>query len=407
MKNNTITLSESHDFKSNSLIAKELKNICFKSKNLYNSAIYLCRQNFFECNYGLNYETLYHKMKSSEAYKDLPSKVSQQSIKQAATVFRSYIQASKSYRKNPNKFLGKPKLPRYKDKLNGQFVTTYTIQAISKKDLKDNIVSLSGTNLKFKTKQSNNIQQVRIVPKKNYYIVEIIYKKECINKKLNKNRAFCLDLGVNNLLSITSNQKGFIPTLVNGRIVKSINQFYNKQKSLFQSVLPKGRHSSKRIDRLSYKRSKKIKHYFHHVSKFLINLCIKEDAGIIVIGKNDNWKQKVNIGKVNNQNFVSLPFNILLDQICYKAKLVGIEVIKQEESYTSKCSFLDLEEICKHEEYLGYRKSRGMFRSKKFGEINADVNGSYNILRKVFPKSFDKGIEGFVVNPLFYTICKA
>ena len=171
-------------------------------------------------------------------------------------------------------------------------------------------------------------------------------------------------------------------------------------------MLSKKKYCSKRILRLGFKRSRKIKHYFHHVSKFVVSYCVENNIGTIVIGKNDGWKESSNMGRINNQNFVSIPYNMLIDQIEYKSSLVGISVVRTEESYTSKCSFLDLEKVEKHEKYLGYRKSRGMFKSKKYGEINADVNGSFNIIRKVFPREFSEGIEGFVVNPVSYIPCK-
>ncbi len=405
---NTILLTEKHDIKLNSSFAQELHSLCFKSKNIYNQAVYQTRQEFFRSGTLYNYETLYCLLKSSDCYRDLPRKVSQQVLKIVAQTFKSFRRATQEYRKCPKKFLGRPKLPKYKDKVKGQFVVPYTIQSISKRELKNNIISLSNTNIKISTRQKN-IQQVRIIPHKTHYSIEVVYKKEIkCNKKLKKRKAVAIDLGVNNLLTITSNKIGFIPRIVNGRSVKSVNQFYNKKKAFLQSLLPKNKYSSKRINKLALKRGRKINHYLHHASKFIVKLCTDNNLGTIIIGRNKNWKQNSNMNKQNNQNFVSIPFYKLIEQIHYKALIAGINVVEREESYTSKCSFLDLEPVKKHKKYKGYRKMRGMFKSKKYGEINADVNGSYNILRKAFPGSFKKpkGTEGLVVNPVSYTLCK-
>ena len=250
---------------------------------------------------------------------------------------------------------------------------------------------------------------MRIIPHSTYLTVEIVYTQQEEKLQLNKDNVIAIDLGVNNLTSITSNKKGFQPLLVNGRTLKAINQFYNKTRSIKQSKLPENQKTSYLMEILTIKRNRKIKHYMHHVSKLIVQLCKNNDIGTIVIGKNDNWKQESDMSKKNNQNFVSIPFNMLIEQIKYKAELVGIEVKFTEESYTSKCSFLDLEDMCKHEKYKGYRKERGLFKStfsKKL--INADTNGSYNILRKVFPKFFTEyGIEDFVVSPSLCTPCRA
>jgi putative transposase len=395
------TLVERHEFSNSSAIAEQLKDLCFKSKNLYNISLYQCRQNFFQNRYGLNYVTVYKNVMNNETYKkdyqSLPAKVSQQTLKSVATIFHSFTQALKEFYRNPEKFKAKPKLPHYKDKTNGKFIVTYTKQAISFKHLKEGYITLSGTDIKIETKVQN-IQQVRIIPKAGYYVIEVVYKKEVEDKMLDKSNVIGIDLGINNLAAITSNKIGFQPILINGKTVKSINQYYNKKKSYLQSFLPVKVHSSNNINKLSIRRKRKIRHYFHNVSKYVVNLCIKNNIGTIVIGKNVGWKQDVNIGKINNQKFCFVPFNVLIEQITYKASMIGINVITNEESYTSKCSFLDKETIGKHDEYMGKRIKRGLFISKTGVKINSDVNGSYNIMRKVFPEKFE-GIEGFVVIP--------
>jgi putative transposase len=222
-----------------------------------------------------------------------------------------------------------------------------------------------------------------------------------------------VDPGVNNLMALTSNEKTFKPIIVNGRPVKAINQYYNKMLSKYQGELPKDVYTSKRIKRLANKRHNKIEHYFYQASNYVVKACVDKQINTIIIGHNKEQKQEINIGSVNNQEFVSIPFDLLFKQIEYKAKLSGITATIDEESYTSKASFLNLYEIPTYDkenkneyEFSGYRKHRGLYKIK--GQkicINADVNGSYNILRKVFPNAFADGIEGFAVIPAKVTFC--
>jgi putative transposase len=386
---------------------KELDDICFASKNLYNSCLYLTRQYFFETQKYIGYKRLYEQIKVEDCYRVLPIKVSQLVVKQMQDDFVSFFKASVEYKINPSKFLARPNIPHYKDKENGRNIVKYNNQAFSKKLLKEHIINPSGTTLQIKTNKEN-INEVRIIPHSGYTCIEVVYTQQEENLNLNKENNIAIDLGVNNLASITSNKQGFQPLLVNGRVLKSINQFYNKTKSKMQSVLPGNKEFSKAMETLTIKRNRKIKHYMHNVSKMIIQLCKDNDIGTIIIGKNDFWKQESNMGKKNNQNFVSIPFNMLIEQLKYKGGLVGITVLYVEESYTSKCSFLDEEEMCHHDKYLGRRVKRGLFKSSSKKLINADTNGSYNIMRKVFPNFYQEyGIEGFVVSPSLRTPCRA
>jgi putative transposase len=205
---------------------------------------------------------------------------------------------------------------------------------------------------------------------------------------------------------VTSNVGSLKPLLINGRGLKSINQYYNKKKAYLQSLLPKGVYNSKKISQLTHKRNMKIHDFMHKASKGLIDYLVSNQIGKLVIGKNKNWKQNLNIGKKSNQSFTSIPFQKLIDMITYKAVLKGIEVLLTEESYTSKCSFIDMEPLKKQESYKGKRVERGLFKSENGTLINADCNGSGNIIRKVFPNAFcgetqqANGIEGVVVRPL-------
>ena len=250
------------------------------------------------------------------------------------------------------------------------------------------------------TKQTN-VDQVRIVPRGTHYVVEVVYQQKPQPAGVNPELVAGIDIGVDNLATLTSNKVGFVPQIVNGRPLKSTNQYYNKRRATLQSKLIKSnRYTSHQLDRLTEKRNRRVKHYLHIASRRIINLLVADGIGTLVIGKNPNWKQEVNIGKCNNQNFVSIPHARFIDMLTYKAKLVGIHVIVTEESYTSKCSFLDNEPIGKHEHYMGKRMKRGLFRASNGRHINADVNGSYNIMRKVVPDVFYKGIVGTAVYPV-------
>ena len=209
-----------------------------------------------------------------------------------------------------------------------------------------------------------------------------------------------IDVGLNNLAAVTSNQVGFRPLLVNGRPLKSINQYYNKERARLQSQLPEGQFTSKRLERLTNQRNRQIQHFLHVASKLIVAELVKQGIGKLIIGKNDGWKQNIEMGKRNNQQFVQVPHARFIQMLTYKATEQGIEVILTEESYTSKCSLLDNEPLEKRDHYLGKRIKRGLFRASDGRCINSDINGSGNIIRKVVPNAFADGIEAIVVSPL-------
>ena len=219
--------------------------------------------------------------------------------------------------------------------------------------------------------------------------------------KLNKENIAGIDLGLNNLATVTSNINGVKPIIINGRPIKSMNQYYNKKKSKLQSFV--GEKSSNRLEKLTNKRNQKIDNYLHNASREIVNFLIENNIGTLVVGKNKQWKTDINIGKRNNQNFVNIPHARLINMIEYKCTLIGVIVKITEESHTSKCSFIDFESIEHHDKYIGRRKYRGLFLSKDKIKINADSNGSGNIIRKVFPNAFANGIQGVVVRPLRVT----
>jgi IS605 OrfB family transposase len=400
-------LVQRHLIKSSNKDYKKIDKLAFLSKNLYNCAVYINRQAFFNHQPFLTMTDLHHQLKTSVDYQALPAKVSQLILKQVEKTFKSYCQAISQYKKNPDKFTGCPKLPRYKHKEKGRNLVIYNYQAISKKALKNGLIQPSGTNLKFKT-ELKEVAEVRIIPQIGAYCLEIVYEHPEIEKKKGNRCAF-VDLGLNNLAAITSNNPEFQPTLVCGRALKSCNQKYHKTLARLKSELPAHQKTSKRIQGLTLKRNCKVDYYLHTASRYIINLLEIHQINLLVIGQNQGWKQNINIGDKNNQSFVNIPHAKFIEQLTYKANLVGIEVITTDESYTSKCSFLDLEPIQKQESYLGKRVKRGLFRSSTGYLYGADINGSLNIGRKVVGEvAFSENpIERFVVNPVRVKAYKA
>lgn len=350
----------------------------------------------------LNYYDLNSQLKNSESYKALPAKVAQQILMLVDRCFKSYEQAYKDWKKYPHKYLGEPRYPKYKDKIKGRYPLIYTKQAVSKPLLKQGIVQLSKTQIKIKT-QLSDIQQVRLIPLGNNYKIEIVYELPEANEQDQNDLVAGVDIGLNNLATIISNAENFKPLLICGKALKSVNQQFNKKKAELQSKLKGNKKTSKKINALSTKRNNKIDYYLHTASRFLINRCLEYKITHLIIGKNKQWKQSINIGKRNNQSFTSIPHAKFIEQLEYKAKLVGIKVTITEESYTSKCSFVELEPIQKHSTYLGRRTKRGLFTSSKGFKYNADCNGSGNIIRKVVGDSLfnqQNSIMRCVVHPV-------
>lgn len=365
----------------------ELKELCAKSKRLYNQTLYFLRQSLFgNIEKFSEYELTGLMAEFNQPdYRELPAQTSQQIVKQCFKNWKSYFAAIKEWKKNPSKFLGKPKLPKYKKE---QFAVYFNGQKVKIKDgfihfQKESIVPL-------KTKV-DNICQVRIIPQSSCHIIEVIYEKEITDLKLDKERILSLDMGLSNLAT-SINNAGLPPFIINGNSIKALNQWYNKRKAFLKSVLKGVVFTSNRINKLTHYRNCWIEDKLHKISRFIIDYCIENNIGTVVVGKNDAWKTGINIGSKNNQHFTILPIAKLLDKIEYKASLVGIRFISTEESYTSKCDSLALEPIQKHECYSGKRVRRGLFQSNIGKLINADGNGAMNIARKVFGDSFMKKI---------------
>lgn len=373
-----------------------LDKVTILSNNLYNFALYNVRQFFFENGEYLNYYGNYPLCKNNENYKQLYSQTAQQVLQQVDNSFKSFFKANKAYKKYPEKFLGKPKIPKYKEK-GSKSIVTLPGQHLK---IKNNYLIFPKSNYKLFLGELkfDKIVEVKIKPYKTYYEILITYENNLQYKKLETNENYIsIDLGIDNFVTIANNT-GKKPILVKGKRIKSINQFYNKKKTKLMSNI-KNKGNSNKLDQLTKNRNNKIENYIHDVSSFIVKYCLENNISNIVIGKNKNWKQEVNIGKQNNQNFISIPHSSFIFKLQYKAQRHNINVILNEESYTSKCDALAIEDIKKKDEYFGKRIKRGLFKSR-YGLINADVNGSLNILRKVIGNDFISLLNrGLVMNP--------
>jgi len=370
---------------------------------------------YFQNGLSISYYKLEKMFKHSPEYKRMPAQSAQQTLKKLVADWKGYQKKTIRYwekRKElssdefKKQYVKPPNIPGYKKKY-GETVAIFTNQQCK---LKGEYLTFPGhTNSRnsprwlppLKVRFRGKFSQVEIIPKNGVYIIGIVYIKKKIELGLDKTRVRSIDIGVSNTIAMVDNV-GSRPILVKGGIVKSINQYFNKLRAKFMSIKDKQgyTHWSKRLQKLSLDRYNKLHDIFHKYSRRLVESCVEDNIGTLVIGYNETWKQRVNIGKRNNQNFVSIPFLSLIEKIKYKAELVGIKVITQEESYTSKCSFLDREDIGKHKTYKGKRVKRGLFITSDGKIINADVNAAYNIMRKAIPDvEFADGIEDIVLRP--------
>ena len=400
-------LVERHIISCDSLEYNELDNLCFLSKNLYNTTLYRIRQHYFNTGKYLNKFQLINELTKEKQvdYIALPRKVSQQVIYQVDKNMQSFFKLLKL--KNTGKYSNRVSLPYYKEK-DGRNLLIFTNQAISKKQLETNkIIKFSKNIQTFIHTKQEFIQQVRVVPHGHDYIaVEVLYNKPEPLLKTDNKRYMSIDLGINNLCTLSTNCNDVKENIIiNGKPIKSINQFYNKKYAEYKSIQSKSKGKTaytKKLQALRIKRENKLNDYLHKTSRYIVNHLVSNNINTLIIGYNKEWKQETNIGKVNNQKFVQIPYFKLVNQLQYKCKLEGINVIIQEESYTSKSSFLDNDFIPTFKsstelnyKFSGQRVARGLYKSSEGRIINADLNGSLNILRKAVPNAFDKcyGIE--------------
>ena len=387
-----------------------IKNLCHLSKNLYNASLYDVRQYYFETKSYRTWQSqapIFTKNKNPDYYA-LQSHLAQQVLMQVGRQFIGFFN---------NKSNKKKRIPKYKDK-NGYNVVTVPQRAISRKIDVDETKQIytytlckESYNLKIKSTQPN-VKMIKFVYDEANDLIKCfkIYEVEQPKLKKDNSRYFSIDPGLNNIVSIYNNI-GIRPLLYNGRPIKSINQYYNKANAKLRSELPRNVKSSKRLKQLSLKRSNKIDYEMHKISTHIINEAMRNNISKIIIGNNVGWKNEINIGRRNNQNFVNIPHTKLFNQLLYKGLLNGIEVIFTEESYTSKASFFDKDELPiygqnDNHKFSGRRISRGLYKDSKGNLWNADLNGGGNIMRKVSDKAYKniRKTKELIKRPILITL---
>ena len=398
---------ERHVLKPNSPYYALLRSFCMKAKCLYNHANYIIRQEFIKNRNWVRYARLDKMLKTDTEYPDYRNMPTAQSAQQTLRVldsnWKSFFAAIKDYRKHPGKYLGRPKLPKYIR--SNVFGLTLTSQECK---IKDGLLKFpkvfEGFAIKpvFLSRQDfASFQQVRFIPEKCQIVIELVYTVGIPDETPYNGHCIGIDIGVNNLAAAASND-GERPFIINGRPLKAINQYYNKQKAHYQSILKRmeGRKTSKRLDRLARKRSRRMNDYMHKASKYLVGYCVKHGITRIVIGQNKGWKQDFGKGKKANQNFIQIPTARFITMASYKAKGYGIAVDLTEESYTSGTGFLDGEDpVCQNYDRKR-RVYRGLFKANDGTYINADINAAYQIMKKVVPVRRDSGcmLHPFIVS---------
>ena len=400
---------EKHLIKQNNTFYPMLCDFAHKSKNLYNHANFLVREEFIRNGRWLRYEELDKLLKADlefNDYRQMPTAQSaQQTLRLLEKDWKSFFTAVKDWSSHKEKYLGRPKLPKYKPK-NGKYILILTNQNVKlKKDVLCFPKSFGGFTVKprfLELKNFVSFQQVRLIPGFKSFTVELVYNMEVPNTSLEENgRYLSVDIGLDNLATVVNNA-GLRPVLLNGKGLKSVNKYYNKQISHYRQIAKRmnDKDYTKRMDALTRKRNHKMEDYMHKASRYLIDYARSNCFHTIVIGNNKEWKQNASMGKKVNQSFVGIPHMKFIEMIRYKAQNVGINVLLTEESYTSGTSFLDEEEPVKANYNKTRRVKRGLFVSDKGIRIHADVNGAYQIMKKVFPKAFADGIEGVALHPV-------
>jgi putative transposase len=369
----------------------------------------MIRQEFITNRKWIKYTQLTFSIKHDEPFMALGSNSAQQTLRILDKNWKAFFMSIKDWSKYPNKYLGKPSIPKYKKK-DGRFIFCLCNNQFK---IKDGLIYFCWKPFKqynklFKTKIDNTKKpvQIRFVPKDNIYIMEIVYETEVPDIQDIESSNICgIDIGVNNFATLVNNV-GVLPIIINGKIVKSINQFYNKELAHYKSILKKTNNKdySNRLNKITLKRKNKIKNYMHKASKQVIEYCRALKLDTIIIGNNSGWKQNSKMSKKVNQTFVQIPYENFINMVKYKAQDVGIKVIITEESYTSGTSFLDGEMPIKSNYDKSRRIHRGLFKSNNDILINSDVNGALQIVKKVIPNAFEDGIEGIDFCPLVLNV---
>lgn len=380
-----------------------IRELCHAAKNLTNEAIYNVRQYYFTEGEFLKYEKNYTLLKNSSNYRTLNSNMAQQILKEVDGSFKSFFGLIKLAKQSRYAFKD-CKLPHYLPK------DGYAALVIGFVRLNGNKLVLPFSNSFRKTHKpveltippillDKKVKEIRIIPKANarFFEIQYIYEAECIQRNLNTNNALALDLGINNLVTAVSSNGGSF--IIDGRRLKSINQWFNKENARLQSIKDKqhiGRKTTNRQKAIARDRNNKVNDYMNKAARKVIDYCIANDIGTLVVGYNETFQRNSNIGKQNNQNFVNIPYGKLREKLEYLCELNGMTFMKQEESYTSKASFWDRDDIPaynadnpKEYQFSGSRVHRGLYKTAGGRAFNADVNGALNIMRKSNVVSLD------------------
>lgn len=376
---------------------KLVKHYCYHSRALYNSAIFICQEYFKETGQYIGYSDLYFEIKENFHYREIPAMISQQIIRLVDKNYRSFFALLK--KKNSGQYADKIETPKFK-KSGSEFIlildnTRVKLRKGELKITKDLIVP-------FSYEINGVIKQTVIKPRGGkYYEILISYEENKQDvKQLNENSFLSIDLGLNNLASCYSEKDCFI---INGKPLKSYNHNYNKRKAKIQNELKKknDKHWSNKLAQITNNRQSWVNNYMHQSTSIIVKYCVENNIGTIICGYNQTWKNGINLGKKTNQNFVSIPHKNFIDKLKTKCENIGIKFELQEESYTSKCSFLDNEEVCEHEKYKGSRTKRGLFQTENKTKVNADMNGAANIAKKYFGRDLQPN-KGGIVTPVVF-----
>lgn len=387
-----------------------LRRMSRLSKNLYNRHLYEVRQHFFDNGEYLNYYNTYNRIKDNENYEELPSQVAQQTMKQVDQGFKSFFKLVE--KKREGKYNEEANIPSYLDK-DGFYLLDFPRQSFQLKEdyIRVGVPKQFRESHGFEKKEiritfsyeevrEKEIKRLQIHPQKNaeYFEYRIIYEEEPEEVETEEGNFLSLDLGVENLATAVGHSgRSFI---LDGRQLKSINRWYNKRRARLQSIKDKQgiEEETQRMYRLRKKRENKIHDYLNKAVSGLVDYAVEHRIETVYVGDGKGWKQDVNLGDRNNQNFVQIPFDKFKQKLKHKLEEKGIEFELVDEAYTSKTSFLDNEPVEHQEEYEGSRLERGLFQASDGTEINADVNAAANIARKATGKPntdlFDESVDG-------------
>ena len=392
--------------------------MCVYANNLYNVGLYQIRQHFFATNKYLRYEENYHLCKENENYKLLQAGVSQQILRIVDHSFKSFFALLS--KKKSGGYDKEVHIPHYRAK-GGKYLLVLSTNAINIKNgyltvpmsraFAKQHADLDAIRIPVPERIADKkVCEIKILPVLNGRALKIhyCYEQEAEPQNLNADNALAIDVGLDNLASCVTTTG--TPFIVDGRKLKSINQWYNKQLARYASIKDHQRIKgfTARMSGIADKRNRQVTDYMHKVARYIVNYCIANDIGTLIIGHNVDQKQFVNMGKSNNQKFVQIPFDQLRTYLKCLCERYGIAYIETEESYTSKASFLDGDDIPVFDAknpytgtFSGKRVKRGLYRTKENMLVNADINGACNIAKKGKQDLSIEGLcRGLLASPL-------